>query len=101
MALKKTKPHASLDFSKSTNEKQVSNLEWPNPILFFFQIFREMMYKLTVKINTYPPILELQEIQSGKSKNCWKSIVWVVKEGMNNHFLGIKDFSRSFKTSVG
>ena len=21
--------HASLDFSKSTNEKQVSNLEWP------------------------------------------------------------------------
>ena len=25
----KKKPHSSLDFSKSTNEKQVSNLEWP------------------------------------------------------------------------
>ena len=27
---KKKKPHALLDFSKSSNEKQVSNLEWPN-----------------------------------------------------------------------
>ena len=26
---KEKKTHASLDFSKSTNEKQVSNLEWP------------------------------------------------------------------------
>ena len=34
MALKK--PHASLDFSKSTNEKQVSNLEWPKVKVFLF-----------------------------------------------------------------
>ena len=33
-----------------------------------------------------------------KSKNSWKSIVLVVKEGSDNHFLWIKDFSRSFKT---
>ena len=26
----KKKSHASLDFSESTNEKQGSNLEWPN-----------------------------------------------------------------------
>ena len=31
---KKKNPHASLDFSKITNEKQVSNLEWPYEMIF-------------------------------------------------------------------